>query len=77
MQMVFRHMPFHDFYSMLHVDFPNQVPHASRHLPAQGRLEVLRGKHDVQVDLEYRVRTASILSHPLTLSSSALAKAVA
>ncbi len=46
-------------------DFPNHVPHPSRHFPAQGRLPVLRGKHDVQVDLEFRVRAASILSHHL------------
>ena len=61
---------------MLRADFRNQVPHQSRHFPAQGQLAVLRGKHHVQVDLEYRVRAASTVSHPLRLSSGALAKAV-
>src|SRR5712691_8977152 len=28
-------------------EFPDQIPHAAAHLPAQDRLVILRGKHDM------------------------------
>lgn len=49
-------MPFHDFHFMLRADFPNQVPHPSRHFPA---LRILI----VRLDQKYRGQSVHSIGH--------------
>ncbi|MFN0106983.1 MAG: hypothetical protein ACKV2U_33425 [Bryobacteraceae bacterium] len=59
------------------MDKREQISHPQRDFSGQRRLSILRYPHQMQVDLEYRMRAVSILWHPLWVSRGALAKAVA
>src|ERR1700730_3627273 len=67
---VFGHMPLHDGHLMLGAYVSYQISRACRHLSCQGRSPILRDPHQMQMDLEYGVRAASIFWHPSRLSSA-------
>src|SRR3984893_1920103 len=80
---VFGHMPLHDGHLMLGAYVSYQISRACRHLSCQGRSPILRDTHQMQIDLEYGVRAASIrhvlkrILASLEVILGALAEAVA
>jgi hypothetical protein len=77
MYMVAGYMPLHNLYLLLPTDVPDQVSHSRRHVTAQRRSPVFRNPHQVQMNLENRMRAASVLWHHTSLSRGARAEAVA
>jgi hypothetical protein len=77
MHVVLGYVPLYDLDLMLPTNVPDQISHSRRHLAAQGWPPVFRNPHQVQVDLELRVRAASVFRHPPSLSCGARAEAVA
>src|SRR5438445_7962772 len=67
---VFGHMPLHDGHLMLGANVSYQISRACRHFSRQCRSPILRDPHQMQMDLKYGVRAASILWHPPRLSSA-------
>ena len=77
MDMVFRHMPFHDFHFVLPADVTDQVTNAQGYVARQGGPPILRNPHQMQVDLKYRMRPpVDSLASP-QLTGGARAEAVA
>jgi hypothetical protein len=76
MHMVFDTCPFIIFTSCPR-RFPGSGPHSRRSLSYYHRLPVLGRPYQVQVNLVYHVRAASVFSHPSSLLAALLAEAVA
>ena len=74
---VFGHMSLHDFHFVLRTYIPDQITHSRRHLATQRWSAILGYPHQVQMDLEYGMRTASVICHPSSLICGARAEAVA
>jgi hypothetical protein len=68
--------PFIIFTSCPQADFPDQVPHSRRSL-SYHRLPVLGRPYQVEVNLVYHVRAASVFSHPSSLLAALLGQALA
>src|SRR5580693_10764156 len=77
MYMVLGHMPFHDLHLVLPADIPDQISHPLGHVSTQCWSSIFRYPHQMQMDLENRMRAVSIIHHPTSLVPSALAEAVA
>ncbi len=67
MQMVLRHMSLQDRYFVLPADLTDYVSYSRRHFPRQRCPTVFGRPYQMQMYLEYRVCSASILLHPHTL----------
>jgi hypothetical protein len=53
---------------------PDQITHSRPHLTAQRRPKVLRYPHQVQMNLEYGIRAASVTRHPTRLPAARVLK---
>jgi hypothetical protein len=77
MHVVLRHVTLHDLYLVLRADIPDQIPYTSCYLSAQSRPSIFRDPDQVQMDLEYGMRAATVFCHLPSLICGARAKAVA
>jgi hypothetical protein len=70
-------MPFQYLGILFSAALPYQFPLPVRYLAPHDRLAVLRCPHQMQVNLEYRVRPVSVAHLPNLLHFNPLAEAVA
>jgi hypothetical protein len=77
MYVVLGHMPFHDLHLVLPAYIPDQISHPLGHISSQGRPSIFRYPHQMQMDLENRMRAVSVIRHPPSLVPGARAEAVA
>ena len=75
--MVLGHMPFHDLDLVLPAYIPDQISDPLGYVSTQYRSSIFRYPHHMQMDLENRMRTVSIIRHPPSLVLGARAEAVA
>jgi len=72
MDMVLGNVPLQNLHLMLRAYLPDQIPHPRRHLANQRRSPVLRYPHQMQMDLENRMRPVSVFCHSPSLIPSTL-----
>jgi len=77
MYMVLGHMPFHDLDLVLTAYIPDQISHSLGHVSTQCRSSIFRYPHQMQMDLENRMRAVPVIRHSPSLVPGALAEAVA
>jgi hypothetical protein len=63
MDMVGTYVPFENFDVLASTDFPDQIPQAVPDLPAEHRLAILRGEHEVVVQAIHGVGGSPQLTH--------------
>ena len=64
---VLGHVAFYDVHLVLRADVPDQIADPPCHLTAQGRPAILGYPHQMQMDLEYSMRAASVIWHAPSL----------
>ena len=77
MYMVLGYMPLLDLDLVLPAYIPDQISHPLGHVSTQCRPSIFRYPHQMQMDLENRMRAVSVIRHPPSLVPGALAEAVA
>src|ERR1700686_1344235 len=74
---VLGYVSLHDLHFVLPTNIPDQIAYSRRYLTTQRRSAVLGYPHQVQMDLEYGMRAASVFCHSTSLICGARAEAVA
>jgi len=77
MDVVLRHMSFHDRNFVRRADVPNEIPHSRRYFTHQRLSTILRRPYQMQMYLEYCMRAAPVIRHLQSLSSARSLEAVA
>jgi hypothetical protein len=77
MYIVLGHMPFHDLDLVPPANTPDQISHPLSYVSTQCRSSITRYPHQIQMDLENRMRAVSVIRHPPSLVPGARAEAVA
>ena len=75
--MVPGHVSLHNVHLMLPTDIPDQIAYPRCHFAAQRWAPIFRYPHQMQMDLEYSMRAASVICHASSLIGGARAEAVA
>jgi hypothetical protein len=70
---VTRDLPGHNLQFALCGDLPQQVAHTNRYVSRQHRLPVFRNPHQMNLQVAFRVRAQSVMSHATTLHQACLA----
>jgi hypothetical protein len=74
MHVVLLHVALHDLYVRFPTHLSDEFPNPNPYFSTQDALTVFRRPHQVQVDLEYRVRTVSVAHTAYTTSPQPLLK---